>query len=160
MQAAELTDGLTAWQRDGMTDWCLDKQTDRHSESKWVHRSQPFCSIYQNAWRLDISICVPHTLTLTTCSSISTNCSYISSCSAATSPFRLHDSPSICLPAAAAAAALSATLASGDAERAVVFPNCGKPAAVDIYADASGFGSDPVQERERGRREEEKESEK
>lgn len=59
------------------------------------------------------------------------------------------------MPAAAAAAALSATLANGDEERAVVLPNCGKPAAVDIYADASGFGSDPVsmKERKRERRE-------
>lgn len=152
------------WRHDSVTEWQTDawtnRQTDTVRASECTARSQPFCSIYQNAWRLDISISVPHTLTLITCSSISTNCSYISSRSAATSPFRLHDSPSICLPAAAAAAALSATLASGDAERAVVFPNCGKPAAVDIYADASGFGSDPVQERERGRREEEKESEK
>lgn len=58
------------------------------------------------------------------------------------------------MPAAAAAAALSATLANGDEERAVVLPNCGKPAAVDIYADASGFGSDPEREREGNRVEE------
>lgn len=53
-------------------------------------------------------------------------------------------SPSICFPAAAAAAALRATLASGEVDNALALPNCGRPAAVDIYADAIGFGSDPI----------------
>jgi len=53
-------------------------------------------------------------------------------------------SPSICFPAAAAAAALRATLASGEVDNALALPNCGRPAAVDIYADANGFGSDPI----------------
>lgn len=48
------------------------------------------------------------------------------------------------LSAAAAAAALRATLASGEVDNALALPNCGRPAAVDIYADAIGFGSDPI----------------
>lgn len=51
--------------------------------------------------------------------------------------------PSICFPAAAAAAALT-TLANGDVDKVVV-PNCGMPAADDTYADANGFGSDPME---------------
>lgn len=47
------------------------------------------------------------------------------------------------MPAAAAAAALT-TLPNGDVDKVVV-PNCGIPAADDIYADANGFGSDPVE---------------
>lgn len=56
----------------------------------------------------------------------------------------LMNLPSICLPAAAAAALLNATLASGEVDKAVLL-NCGKPAAVDMYADANGFGSDPAE---------------
>jgi len=51
--------------------------------------------------------------------------------------------------AAAAAAALNATLANGEEDNAVVLPNCGKPAAVDIYADANGFASGPAKNRDR-----------
>lgn len=53
--------------------------------------------------------------------------------------------PSTCLPAAAAAAVLKATLAKGEVDKAAE-PNCGSPAAVLIYAEASGLASDPANE--------------
>lgn len=55
----------------------------------------------------------------------------------------IYDLPSTCLPAAAAAAVLKATLAKGEVDKAAE-PNCGNPAAVLMYAEAKGFASDPV----------------
>lgn len=50
--------------------------------------------------------------------------------------------PSTCLPAAAAAAVLKATLVKGVVDKAAE-PNCGNP-AVFMYAEAKGFASGPV----------------
>lgn len=52
--------------------------------------------------------------------------------------------PSTCFPAAAAAAVVKETFASGEVESADV-PNCGRPAAAVTYGERA-FASDPVNE--------------